>query len=232
MNSIIVAIVYAILSVIVIIVTKSAANKRIEKKQINTDLDEYKIVPYKVSPGTVLVALVLVAISAGCGYVVSNEIDFSVINSTISTIALGSCYFATLAAAVIDLKTRTIPNYISITIVGIRLLIFIYELFCVEEAIGSLISSLIGALLCAFMLIFANKLSRGGIGGGDIKLLSSIGFMCGMYMVFSTMLIALIGCIIFSTVGVLLKKRMWKDHLAFGPYIYIGFVVMCLFRLY
>lgn len=202
-------------------------NKKLKSIRPNENDDSIKVAPYKIKGMTVSFACVLVALSAISGYVVSQNAI-----SILANIELGVCYMAVLAAAIIDLKTRTIPNFIPFTLICVRLLIFIYEIIFVDAALSYLVSSLIGCFLCALLLIIANKISKGGIGGGDIKLLSCIGLMCGIYVVFSTLLLSLIACIIVSVVFLILKKKTTTEHLAFGPFIYIGLTAMCLFTLY
>lgn len=169
----------------------------------------------------------IVIVSSVTGYVVANRMSFLV-----ATIEIAACYLAVLAAAVIDIKTKTIPNVIPIALVILRFVIFIYELLFVNAAFSYLAASLVGALFCAFLLIAANKISKGGIGGGDIKLISSIGFVCGLSVAFYSMLLSLISCGIVSAVLLVSKKCSTKDQLPFGPFLYLGYLMMCLMTSY
>ena len=83
--------------------------------------------------------------------------------------------------------------------------------------------------MVSFLILgIANKLSKGGIGLGDVKLLSCIGFMCDIYIVIKTLTLALLACICILGVLLILKKQTVKDHLPFAPFIHIGFIGMCL----
>ena len=228
MIPIITTVIYAILSVAVILVMRIVTNKRLISIQPCENNEEtISASPYKMNGVSICVICILVFVSALCGYMISKNTV-----SILANIQIGACYMATLAAAIIDLKTRTIPNFIPIFLVCARALIFIYEIIFTNAAISYLISSLLGCFLCGLLLIIANKISKGGIGGGDIKLLSCIGLMCGIYVVFSTLLLSLLACIIISVVLLLLKRKNPKDHLPFGPFIYLGLTIMCLFTLY
>ena len=227
MIPIITTVLYSVLAAAVIVAMKSETNRRLRSTKPDNCTENTDVSPYPSSGATYLCMMVLIGISAFCGYIVSSHAV-----SIIAIIELGACYLAALAAAVIDLKIRMIPNLIPLMLIGVRLAIFIYEILYVESALSYLVSSLIGGLLCAFLLIIANKISKGGIGGGDIKLLSGIGFMCGLYVVFSTLMLALVSCIVISLILLILKKRTLKDHLPFGPFIYFGLIVMCLLTLY
>lgn len=169
----------------------------------------------------------IVLISALCGSLVSQYAM-----SRIAIVKLGLCYFAILAAAIIDYKLRIIPNFIPLTLIGARVFIFLYELLCMDGYARELIFSAVGCLLCGLILILGNKLSRGGIGAGDIKLLCCVGLMCGVNAVFITLLLALICCCTLAIVGLLTKKITLKNSVPFGPFIYLGYVLMCLMTLY
>lgn len=226
MLPVIVAFMYFISSAVVIVLMKAETNKRLKSSQPE-DISCAHNSPYVPSPAMLVVFVGIIIASAFTGYTVAKRAI-----SPIALIELSVCYMAVLAAAVIDLKTQTIPNFIPITLIIVRLLIFVYELCFENSSISFFVSSLIGCLLCALLLIIANKVSKGGIGGGDIKLLSSIGFVCGLYVVFSTMLLALLCCIVISAVLLAMKKCSTKDQLPFGPYIYIGYLIVCLLTLY
>lgn len=228
MSPVLTTIVYAVFSIAVVLLMRSETNKRLNSIQPHENADEtINATPYKLDGKAVLVYCILVCVSALAGYIISKNTV-----SILATVQIGVCYMAALAAAIIDFKTKTIPNYIPISLLCVRALIFIYEIIFTDTALGYLVSSLIGCFLCALLLILANKISKGGIGGGDIKLLACIGLMCGIYVVFSTLLLSLLACIVVSVILLLLKKKTSKDNLPFGPFIYLGFTIMCLFTLY
>lgn len=227
MIKIIAAILFFAFSSLIMFLMAAETNKRLHSIQTDSNNDLIIVQPYKIDATSLILSCFVLLLSILCGYLIAEHAT-----STLAIIQLGICYLATLASAIIDVKTKTIPNIIPIVVVCLRTIIFIYEIIYTTTALSYLISSLIGCFLCAVMLIIANKISKGGIGGGDIKLLSSMGLMCGIYVVFSTLLLSLIACILISVVLILLKKKNSKDHLPFGPFVYLGFVIMCLFTLY
>lgn len=174
---------------------------------------------------TVLGAVVLV--SALCG---ARLFRYTV--SIRAAIQIAVCYFAVLAAAVIDLKLRIIPNLIPIILIGTKMLIFAYELLFEAAKFTGLLMPVMGCLLCGLFLLLGNKLSKNGIGGGDIKLLVAMGFLLGLYAVFTTLVIALIVCSLFAVTVMLGKKMTIKQSVPFGPFIYAGYTLMCLLLLY
>ncbi len=228
MALVITTIIYTLVSIAVITVMKIETNKRLSSIQLCED-DEKNIdgTLYKLNRKSIFGFGILVCFSALCGYTISKNTI-----SILANIQIGVCYMAALAAAIIDIKTKVIPNFIPVSLVCIRVLIFIYEIMFTDSALNYLVSSLIGCFLCTLLLIIANKISKGGIGGGDIKLLACIGLMSGVYVVFSTLLFSLLACIVVSVFLLFFRKKTMNDHLPFGPFIYLGITIMCLFTLY
>lgn len=221
------AIVFAVLSAAVVFVMAKETNRRLKNQQIDEDeINTEK--PYKATWLSGICMVLLAAVSAWCAFSVSQYPGIALF----SVIKLGLSYMALLGAAVIDLKTKTIPNAIPLFLIVTRVLIIVLEFLFTNDAMSYFIGSLVGGFLCFLVLAIANKLSKGGIGGGDIKLLTAMGFMCGLSEVLSTTLLAMLLCIVVSGVLLLLKKLTTKGLLPFGPFIYAGFVLMCLLLVY
>ena len=166
---------------------------------------------------------VFTGISLVCGYIIGLK---SV--SEMAEIRLTISYFIILGAAVIDWKLHIIPNFLSGTLVGARVVLLVFEIIQGTEISSSVLDSGLGAVLCILIINIANKFSKDGIGKGDLKLLMALGFMCGTHIVFTVFLYALICCSVFTVILIALKKATIKEHLAFGPFIYAGYVVMLL----
>lgn len=220
---------WVVLSAVVMILMAKMTNIRATKATPDDEFEEiHKCVqPYEFNTKAIMFFILIIILSgiAACFASIDSV-------STIAYIKLGICYLAVLGAAVIDIKLHIIPNFIPLGLIIARILIFIYELIFTDKAISYIISSLIGCFLCCLILLIADKVSKGGIGKGDIKLLASIGFMCGLYAAFFTLLLALLFCIIIAVVLLLAKRKKSKDHLPFGPFIYLGYISMILLTLY
>lgn len=216
---------YIVCAAIVVFFMANETNKKMLLEKTAGEPENKK--KYTCSGYAIGILLLLLVLSGLSGYIVSTKVT-----SIIGIIEVGVCFFAVLGAAVIDLKLRVIPNFIPFSLVIIRLFILVYEFFFVENAVEYLISSLVGGFLCVVMLSIANKIVNEGIGGGDIKLLAAIGFVCGIYVVFSVLLIALVVCTCVSGILLFFKKKTKKDHIPFGPFIFVGYLIMCLFTLY
>jgi leader peptidase (prepilin peptidase)/N-methyltransferase len=81
-----------------------------------------------------------------------------------------------------------------------------------------------------FLLIAV--LSRGGMGGGDIKLIAMIGAFLGWQAVLVTIFMAAMLSAVVGLSLILLKQKGRKDPIPFAPFLALGaFVAMlCAFR--
>ena len=82
-----------------------------------------------------------------------------------------------------------------------------------------------GGFLALFLLAL---LSRGGLGGGDVKLMAAMGFWLGFPAVFYALFLgALLGSIA-GTILIILGRKQRKDYIPFGPFLVMGFLWMFL----
>lgn len=202
-------------------------NVRIARLGDETERPEPMPRPYRVDWKTCLVFLGFTILTAVMAFHFAEKY-----NSWFSAVGLAVCYVGAFAAAIIDLKLRIIPNIIPLTIIAVRLLLLIYEFVHDEMAIYSLLNSILGGGACLLVLLIADRISKGGIGMGDIKLVSSIGFMCGLFTVISVMVYSMLICAVVAIILVLLKKVTMRDQLPFGPFIYLGFTAMLLLEIF
>lgn len=180
--------------------------------------------PYRWEKRTAVLFCLCVAVSLLAGYAAAKK---SV--SVIAWILLTCCYMAVLGSAVIDWKLKIIPNKISGFLLISKFIVILYEIFVMKAGMQDIYSSLLGCILCFLILKFAGALSHGGIGNGDVKLLSALGFVCGIYIVFTTLILSLLCCAAVSIVLVSTKKANLKVQLPFGPFILAGYLGMIFF---
>ena len=134
-----------------------------------------------------------------------------------------------LAATVIDFHIKKIPNKLILGAYIARCIIFIPEYFIYgEDFLGVMLSSIIGFVLCFIVFFLMSLATKGGIGMGDVKLISAVGCLLGVAGTFYTILFGMIVCMLAGIGLILFKKKKMKDKLAFGPFIYFGFLVAIL----
>lgn len=121
--------------------------------------------------------------------------------------------------AFIDLQHQIVPDRISLPGIGVGLL-------------GSLLwpppsalQALLGVLAGGGVFFVVATASRGGMGGGDIKLGAMIGAFLGWRLAIVTMFLGiLLGSVVAIALLILRLKRR-KDPIPFGPFLALGAVV-------
>ena len=127
-----------------------------------------------------------------------------------------------LTVALIDYDHKIIPNTITLPgmAIGLGLSVWVLPL--------TPLASLLGILLGGAFFYLIALVSRGGMGGGDIKLIAMIGAFLGwqgaLFTIFS-------GALLGSLVGVtlmLLGRKGRKDKVPFGPFLSSGAILFML----
>lgn len=131
------------------------------------------------------------------------------------------------AAMIIDSKTRLIPNLLILIALGLGILILVIEfIFCRDVFFGSLIMSIAGFLCCVVLFYVLSRLTKEGIGMGDVKLISVMGLLLGLSTTLMSVLFSLILCTVASVVLLFGKKKNKTDRIPFGPFMFFGYILM------
>lgn len=128
-----------------------------------------------------------------------------------------------IIATATDLNTRLIPDRVTLPgiVIGLALSFFVPGVTPVQSAIG--------ILVCGGALYILAVASRGGMGGGDIKLLAMMGSFLGWGRGLLALFIgALIGAII-GIANIAAGKQKRGEPIPFGPYIAIGGLISMYF---
>ena len=115
-----------------------------------------------------------------------------------------------------DMKYMIIPD---------KVLLFFLPLFFLERLFIPLDpwwDPLVGAFFGFGLLLLIAVISKGGMGGGDIKLFFVIGLALGFSQTLLTFLIATFLGAIFGVGGMMLGKHKRKELIPFGPFIAVG----------
>lgn len=113
-------------------------------------------------------------------------------------------------------------------IISDKVLIVFFIWFLVLQAVfeyRSWLDAVAGGLLGFCFLLLLAILSKGGIGGGDIKLMGVLGLMLGFQGAYLTLMIASVVGVLVAIVGLLAKKYNRKTAIPFGPYLAVGALV-------
>ncbi|OHE55338.1 MAG: hypothetical protein A2Z47_13535 [Thermodesulfovibrio sp. RBG_19FT_COMBO_42_12] len=166
------------------------------------------------------VQYILIELINGAGYVViAWKFGFNTETAFYSLL-----FSALLTASVIDLYHQIIPDFITIPgiIIGLAASAAILP--------SGIKSAFFGTLLGGGLFFVIAVASRGGMGGGDIKLIAMIGSFLGLTDVLITIVLS---SFIGSLVGIFLmlifgKGRKYK--IPFGPFLAIGGIMSLFFK--
>ena len=129
----------------------------------------------------------------------------------------------------IDLKHFIIPNVLTFTLMIVG---FIKSFdpnlnkTIFPNYINSLIGGVFGYLIIWLIIYFYKKVrKKEGMGLGDAKLLSAIGFWFGWLSIPFTIFISSLVALILVIPSILNKSREMTSQIPFGPYIIIGCII-------
>ena len=137
------------------------------------------------------------------------------------------CVFVALgAAAVVDLLRKKIPNGCPLAILAaVGMCTALDIAFAPESALSLIAGELVGGLGMLACLLLCRLISRGGIGVGDIKLVSAIGLAMGLYGSVLVLLCAQAAAVVAAVILLASKRADWKDSVPFAPFLWVGMLV-------
>ena len=92
-----------------------------------------------------------------------------------------------------------------------------------------LVERLISAIIGGGIFLLLSIISRGGIGGGDIKLVAVLGIWLGIEKLLNVIIIAAIAGGIVAVILILTKQKDRKSYFAYGPYFALAAIFILLF---
>ncbi len=136
-----------------------------------------------------------------------------------------------IVITLIDLEFQIIPDVITLPGIIIGLVSSSFLLpdpflnFNSSNTTVGFLNSFIGLLLGGGLFYIIAIVSRGGMGGGDIKMMAMVGAFMGWKAV---LLVTFIGSLLGSIMGIflmLLKGKDRKTKVPFGPFLAIGSII-------
>ncbi len=140
-------------------------------------------------------------------------------------------YFSTLIVITfIDLDFQIIPDVITLpgAVIALILGIFLVSDPFDRGANLGMVQSLTGFFLGGGLFYAVAVLSRGGMGGGDIKMMAMVGALTGWKGVLLT---TFLGSLAGSVIGIglmLFKGKGRKTRIPFGPFLALGSAISVL----
>ncbi len=134
-----------------------------------------------------------------------------------------------MSAMIVDMYIKKIPNVLVVSVYILRCALFIPEyIFFKDNFLATLIGSLIGFAVSFIVFYLLSLVTKGGIGMGDVKLISAMGCLVGIGGTFYSLFYGMFVCMITAICFLVSKKRKLKDHFPFGPFIFFGFIAAIL----
>jgi leader peptidase (prepilin peptidase) / N-methyltransferase len=118
-----------------------------------------------------------------------------------------------------DIKYMLIPD---------KILLFFAGIFLLERIFIPLVpwwDSVVGALVGFTVLLLISIASKGGMGGGDIKLYALLGFVLGTKLVLMSLFISTFLGAIIGMIGIGLGIFKRREPIPFGPFIAAGTLI-------
>ncbi len=146
----------------------------------------------------------------------------------LAPILLGWSYDLIIAWTVISLMVIIFVSDIHYMIIPDKVLLFFSAILLIERCFLPLVpwwDSITGAAIGFILLLFIAVVSKGGMGGGDIKLFAVIGFAVGTKLVLISFLLSTFLGACFGIIGMLIGKVKKGKPMPFGPYIAVGTVI-------
>ena len=133
------------------------------------------------------------------------------------------------AAAYIDALSHKIPNWIVLctaaVFAGCTVLDFVLS---GTDAVPMALNSVLAAAVFFVVFFLVRLASRGGVGYGDIKMITAAALILGIYGTFSFLLVSHVLAAVAAIALLVCKKATRKDGLPFGPFFYLGYLVTIL----
>lgn len=138
--------------------------------------------------------------------------------------------WALVVATAIDLRHRIIPNRMTYPLPGVLLLLLLPPSFLGPGSSADLVRGVVAALVVSGLFLAAAELyrllrGRMGFGMGDVKLLVSLGLVCG-YLGALEVALLLYGAVLAAVVAAVALlasgRASLMSRIPFGPYLAVG----------
>lgn len=147
---------------------------------------------------------------------------------TISPLLVGWSKELIVALTVVSMLIIIVVSDIKYMLIPDKVLLFFAPVFIIERIFIPLDpwwSPILGAVIGFGLLLLIAVVSRGGMGGGDIKLFAVLGLVLGWKLVLLAFFMSTFLGAIFGLIGLVIKKVERGKPMPFGPYIAFGTIV-------
>ncbi|MBZ5749410.1 prepilin peptidase [Metabacillus rhizolycopersici] len=146
----------------------------------------------------------------------------------VSLLLVGWNFELLIALTLVSLFMIIFVSDITYMLIPDRILLFFLGLFLIERIIYPLdpwYNSIIGGIVALVLLLSIAVVSKGGMGGGDIKLFGVLGFVLGLKIVLLAFFLSTLVGTIFGMIRILQGKHKKREPIPFGPSIMVGTLI-------
>lgn len=134
-----------------------------------------------------------------------------------------------LVVMIIDWELHIIPNIVVGGLFFIGFIFLIVDFFVSRENFTSTILIKVASLAFCMVLFYAlARLTKDGIGMGDVKIIATMAWILGLFTTLMVVLFALLICAGVSVVLLVRKRKDKNDTVPFGPFLFLGYILMLL----
>ena len=128
-------------------------------------------------------------------------------------------------AACVDVQTHRIPNKIVLAAAAVFAACTALDLVLSgTDALPMMINGLVSAAVFFLVFFLLRVVAHGGIGYGDIKMITASALILGVYGEFSFLLFSHVLAALVALVLLFTKKATRRSGLPFGPFFYLGYL--------
>ena len=163
-------------------------------------------------------SLVVAVVSAALWWRAAEQFDYD-----ITVLSVGLLVAVGLRLMLIDIDTHLLPSNIVYRATALALpLLFVAALI---DPVGSVGGMLFGALVMLCVMKVLAVLSRGDLGGGDVRVSVLLGLYLGWFSlesVVTAVVTAFASAGLFALLLLALRRVSRRTHIAFGPFLIAG----------
>lgn len=141
----------------------------------------------------------------------------------ITVLSVGLLIAVGLRLLLVDIDTHLLPSRIVYRALALALpLLFVAAL---KDSAGSVGGMVLGALIMWCVMKVLEVLSRGDLGGGDVKVSVLLGLYLGWHSlesVLSALVVAFASAGLFALLLLVFRRASRRTHIAFGPFLIAG----------
>lgn len=182
----------------------------------NTSLIKDKDIKIKFKPLHYIIVGIVLILSLVSAFLNKQDILFMVQVGLLSVLLT--------YISLVDIETHLCPNWPNFIIFALAIPNLI--LYILAKDYYNLINVLLGGLFGFLPLFLAALFTKKGIGGADIKIMTSLGFLIGPYKIISVLFTSLLLAIIVSVIRGIKNKNIKEISFAFLPYISIATLII------